>query len=83
VSYRNPAIPILVVLSPFNNTLLAGALQAVVSRLTTAGSTAFYLEAFPGGGTGTPDGCSGHPGVTWHEEMAQLLAPQIAAALGW
>ena len=79
-SFRDPSLPVLVVLSPFNNTLLAGSLQVIAARLTAAGAVAHYLEALP---AGDPDGCAGHPGTTWHQEMAQLLAPQISAALGW
>jgi len=57
---KRKATWILVLLSPFNNTPLAGSLQVVVQRLTAAGAVA----AVPRGTlpAGDPDGCSRPPG---------------------
>lgn len=78
--YKLPHLPVLVVQGPFNDSLLFGAMNTIVSELNSAGANASYVSAIV---NATMDGCSGHPGVGAHAAMADTLLPQIRDIMGW
>ena len=78
--YKAPALPVLLVQGPANNTLLGGVLQTVHDELRAQGVNVHRLSAI----LSTPrEGCSGHPGTESHKAMAALLEPQVREVLGW
>lgn len=78
--YKDAALPIFLVQSPFNNTLITDALHVILTEMKAEGLNVHYLPAFI---HAPPEGCGGHPGTSAHKEMADLLVPQIQSIMGW
>ena len=84
VRARYPQAQLLLVNSPVfgpdPKARLAGYLQQVIENRTAAGDAA--LAAFTYDGQ-YASGCSGHPGLEEHAQMADALEPVVRSLMGW
>lgn len=94
VYYGTPAQPanttFFALLGPMSPTLPVNATLAAIQQGTAAGYRIVLVNATDACGvdaagqpSGCSDGCAGHPGVASHRSIARVLAPIVAAELGW